>query len=72
MNGEYAALAGRIRESLAELARVVDRAETLRDKAQRPGDDGYWDGVVLNLRCSPSAGGAAAMAGATPHAFAER
>ena len=49
MNGEYAALAARIRESLAELERVVNRAEELRDKALRTGDDGYWDGTALNL-----------------------
>lgn len=49
MNEEYAALAGRIREELLELKRVVDRAEMLMAKAQRTGDDGYLDGVALNL-----------------------
>ena len=49
MSGEYAALAGRIREALAELERVIGRAEELADKAGRTGDDGYWDGVALNL-----------------------
>ena len=41
MSGEYAALAGRIREALAELERVIGRAEELADKAGRTGDDGY-------------------------------
>lgn len=49
MNEEYAAVAGRIREELLELKRVVDRAEMLMAKAQRTGDDGYLDGVALNL-----------------------
>lgn len=49
MNGEYAALAGRIREELIETKRVADRAGTLMAKAQRTGDDGYLDGVALNL-----------------------
>lgn len=45
----YAALAGRIRQSMTDLARVVDRAEDLMRKAQHSGDDGYLDGVALNL-----------------------
>lgn len=49
MNGEYAALAARIRASLSDVKRVIDRAEALRDKAQHTGDDGFWDGVALNL-----------------------
>lgn len=49
MNGEYSALAGRIRESLKDLEQVINRAEELRDKAVRTRDDGYWDGVALNL-----------------------
>ena len=49
MNGEYASLAGRIREELLELRRAVDRAEMLMTKAQNTGDDGYLDGVALNL-----------------------
>jgi len=49
MNGEYAALAARIRTSLNDIVRVVDRAETLSQRAQRTGDDGFWDGVALNL-----------------------
>ena len=42
-------LAERIRQALTDLERVVSRAEQLRDKAIRTGDDGYWDGVALNL-----------------------
>jgi hypothetical protein len=49
VNGRCAALAGRIKEFLIELERVVSRAEALRDKALHSGDDGYWDGVALNL-----------------------
>lgn len=43
------ALAGRVREELAEIARIVEHACTLAHKARTTGDDGYWDGVVLNL-----------------------
>jgi len=46
---DYTALAARISESLAELERLVERAVQLSDKALRTGDDGYWDGVALNL-----------------------
>jgi len=46
---EPAALAGRIRQALADLERVVSRAEELIGKARRSGDDGYLDGVALNL-----------------------
>jgi len=49
VNGEYAALASRIREELLELKKVVDRSETLMTRAQDTGDDGYLDGVALNL-----------------------
>jgi hypothetical protein len=49
MNGEYAALAARIRASLDDIKRVADRAETLSQRAQKTGDDGFWDGVALNL-----------------------
>ncbi|MFQ5904716.1 MAG: hypothetical protein ACE5JO_13605 [Candidatus Binatia bacterium] len=44
-----AVLAGRIRQALADLERVVRRAEELMEKARRTGDDGYLDGVALNL-----------------------
>jgi hypothetical protein len=46
---EFSALVARIGESLAELERLVERATQLGDKALRTGDDGYWDGVALNL-----------------------
>lgn len=49
MTSEFVALAGRMREELAELSRVVDRACELARKARVTGDDGYWDGVALNL-----------------------
>lgn len=45
----YIALVGRIEKSLDDLARAVQRARLLAQKAQRTGDDGYWDGVALNL-----------------------
>ena len=46
---EHIVLAGRVRESLVELECVMDRALLLHDKAVKTGDDGYWDGVALNL-----------------------
>lgn len=49
MNAGYATLAGRIRQSVLDLERVVARAELLMDKARRTGDDDYLDGVALNL-----------------------
>jgi hypothetical protein len=49
MNHEYTALAGRIRQSLLDLQRVVDRADFLLGQALQKDDDGYLDGVALNL-----------------------
>ncbi len=49
MNTQYTVLAGRIQQALVDLERVVKRAESLFDKAQQSGDDGYLDGVALNL-----------------------
>ena len=46
---EQSALASRIRGYLEELEKVVDRAVLLSTKAINSGDDGYWDGVALNL-----------------------
>jgi glycogen synthase len=46
---EQTALAGRMRGYLAELDKVVDRVILLAGKAIKSGDDGYWDGVALNL-----------------------
>lgn len=45
----YAALAGRIRTNLRDIQNTVDRACLLSEKALQTGDDGYWDGVALNL-----------------------
>jgi len=49
MNSGYAALAGRIGQSLDDLDRVVTRARNLMDKARTSGDLDYLDGVALNL-----------------------
>ena len=49
MNAGYAALAGRIRQSMLDLERVVARAASLMGKAETSGDDDYLDGVALNL-----------------------
>lgn len=49
MTSDLLALAGRIREELAEISRVAERACELARKAGMTGDDGYWDGVALNL-----------------------
>ena len=49
MNAGYATLAGRIRQSMLDLERVVARAASLMDKARTSGDDDYLDGVALNL-----------------------
>jgi hypothetical protein len=35
--------------SLQELQGVINRVVQLSQKAQQTGDDGYWDGVALNL-----------------------
>lgn len=45
----YAVLIGRIRQERVDLEKMVDRAAELMDKAERTGDDGYLDGVALNL-----------------------
>lgn len=49
MKTGYDALIGRIKRILLDLERVVSRAESLMTKAQSSGDDGYLDGVALNL-----------------------
>jgi len=46
---EQTALAGRIRVYLDELDRVINRIIMLSSKAVKSDDDGYWDGVALNL-----------------------
>jgi len=43
------ALAARIRGSMDELVQVIERVDLLSNKAIQTGDDGYWDGVALNL-----------------------
>lgn len=45
----YDALASRIRTELYDLDATVRRALELANKAKTIGDDGYWDGVALNL-----------------------
>ena len=49
MIAEYAALATRIRQTLLDLDRVAARAEALFQQYQKTNDDGYLDGVALNL-----------------------
>ena len=49
MTRRYQALIGRIQIMLNDLDRIINRAESLCEKALRSGDDGYWDGVALNL-----------------------
>jgi hypothetical protein len=46
---DYAALASRIRVSVQDVNRSVERSLELANKAKTTGDDGYWDGVALNL-----------------------
>lgn len=50
MSTPYSALIGRIAQTLADVEQVVSRTEELLAKAQCSGDDGYFDGVALNLR----------------------
>ncbi len=45
----YIALANRIRAELNDLNMAVNRSLELGRKAKMSGDDGYWDGVALNL-----------------------
>ncbi|MFO7802636.1 MAG: hypothetical protein R6V55_10115 [Desulfovermiculus sp.] len=47
--GTYRALAGRIKQLMYDIERVVQRVELLHNKAQQTGDNGYQDGVALNL-----------------------
>lgn len=49
MNNTEMALATRLRVELADLKRVVERAEYLLSKAQESDDEDYLDGVALNL-----------------------
>jgi hypothetical protein len=45
----YGALSSRIKTGLQELQPVVMRVQLLTQKALANNDDGYWDGVALNL-----------------------
>ena len=49
MNGSYLALAGRIRRELADLDRVVARAERSVNEAKRTSDEAYVDAAALNM-----------------------
>ncbi len=49
MTGGASALVGRIREELKEISRTAERARFLTEKALASNDDGFWDGVALNL-----------------------
>lgn len=49
MKTDYLALNSRISETMADLEKVVDRSELLMNKAKSSNDDGYLDGVALNL-----------------------
>jgi hypothetical protein len=48
-------LVGRIEQSLSDLQNVVSRAEALDQKYRTTSDDGYLDGVALNLHTFYSA-----------------
>ncbi|MGE5838782.1 MAG: hypothetical protein ACM34H_02535 [Deltaproteobacteria bacterium] len=48
-SGVYLALAGRITQFLGDIDRIAQRAELLMSKARSSGDEGYLDGVALNL-----------------------
>lgn len=49
MAPDLSALASRVREELAQISRVAQRTQELARKARTTADDGYWDGVALNL-----------------------
>ncbi len=49
MKADYLALNSRIFETMADLEKVVIRSELLMKKAKSSSDDGYLDGVALNL-----------------------
>ena len=49
MTGDESAIAARLRTELADLERVVQRAEHLLTKSKQRSDDDYLDGVALNL-----------------------
>jgi hypothetical protein len=43
------ALAGRLRRGWEDVQRSAERAVWLGEKARTSGEDGFWDGVALNL-----------------------
>ncbi|WP_045217349.1 hypothetical protein [Desulfonatronovibrio magnus] len=47
--GPYQALAGRLEMRIQDVGRVVQRVSLLMKKAEETADDGYLDGVALNL-----------------------
>ncbi|MEZ4528584.1 MAG: hypothetical protein R2941_21940 [Desulfobacterales bacterium] len=49
MNTDCRALSGRISQTFPDLEQVVGRTEFLMKKAVQNSDDGYLDGVALNL-----------------------
>ncbi len=49
MKTDYLTLIGWLWEEFEEVRRSAQRALELCRKALRTGDDGYWDGVALNL-----------------------
>ncbi len=49
MNGRYLTLAGRIRREIKDLEQVVQRSQTIWEQYQRQQNDGFLDGVALNL-----------------------
>ncbi len=55
MTNSLLPLVGRIEQSLEDLEAIVSRAETLADKYRVSLDDGYLDGVALNLHTFYSA-----------------
>lgn len=49
MNGTYLTVAGRIRDELEEIERIVARTRHIWETGSRNGDDYYVDAVALNL-----------------------
>ena len=47
---EYRSLAGRIREYLTDVDRIVERAVRFAGEANKTGEEAYWDAVALNLQ----------------------
>jgi hypothetical protein len=48
-NGKFLTLAAKISADLADLERVVERAELIFNKAIQTDDDAYLDGLALNI-----------------------